>query len=84
VVATDSGLQYRVLESSDGWTPLLATQCDCHHQGSLIDGKGLCRQVEDEDVHDVVRPDSPIRRVEAARHEHDIIADLSQSKTHIK
>ena len=38
VVTTDSGLQYRVLESGDGWTPLPATQCDCHYQGSLIDG----------------------------------------------
>merc|ERR1719210_2864611 len=40
VTVTSSGLQYRILKSgpADGPQPKENTPCECHYQGSLIDG----------------------------------------------
>lgn len=39
VIALGSGLQYKVIRSGAGTThPLVSTPCDCHYEGTLIDG----------------------------------------------
>lgn len=38
VTVTDSGLQYRVLESGDGATPKAGDSVEVHYEGTLIDG----------------------------------------------
>ncbi|WP_280547104.1 FKBP-type peptidyl-prolyl cis-trans isomerase [Halomonas sp. 11-S5] len=38
VTVTDSGLQYRELESGDGATPTAADTVEVHYEGTLIDG----------------------------------------------
>lgn len=39
VVSLPSGLQYKVLRTGDGDKhPLVSTPCDCHYEGTLIDG----------------------------------------------
>ncbi len=38
VVVTDSGLQYKVIESGDGATPGPDSQVEVHYEGTLLDG----------------------------------------------
>ncbi len=38
VTTTESGLQYRVLESGTGATPELTSEVETHYEGTLIDG----------------------------------------------
>ena len=39
-MSLDSGLMYKVLESSaSGKTPLVSTPCECHYAGTLITGE---------------------------------------------
>jgi FKBP-type peptidyl-prolyl cis-trans isomerase FklB len=38
VIETESGLQYRVLETGTGATPVLTSTVETHYEGTLIDG----------------------------------------------
>merc|ERR1712070_461060 len=39
VITLPSGLQYKVLKKGDGaFHPLVGTSCECHYEGTLIDG----------------------------------------------